>query len=209
MMTKKSNKKKTKDVSLSHCVGLSKAYWELFNSYFSSEEAKRISKMLNDRKTPMKPNAGSYRQINSWDQYGLIDVDREGSEWRKYSIIDSIWLNIIAELRAFAFSIDKIKITKETLEEESSARSPMPLLEFCTYRAMLEKEHIFLLVFADGSAIPLPFNEYNLNIISGELKNHIRIDVNEILLRLFENNEGMKPVYETVVLLPKGTKVKK
>ena len=202
-MAKRNIKKKTKKDSLSNCVGFSQAYWELFSNYFSSEEAKKISKILNDRTTPMKPNAGSYRQINSWDQYGLIEVGREGSEWRKYSIMDSVWLNIIAELRAFAFSIDKIKITKETLEEESSTRSPMPLLEFCTFRALMEKEHTFLLVFADGSAIPLSFNEYNLNIISGELKNHIRVDVSEIISRLFANNKEMKPVYDTVILSPK------
>ncbi|MFL5765467.1 MAG: hypothetical protein ACJ77K_16095 [Bacteroidia bacterium] len=188
-------KKRTKTNSISACVGFSEEYLSEFNSYYLSQEAKRISGMLNDRTTHMKPNAGSYRQINSWDKYGLIDIDRVGNEWRKYSIVDGMWLNIIAELRNFAIAIENIKKAKETLEEAGSKRSPMPTLEFCVYKALLFREHIFLLVFADGSAMPLPINEYNLNLITGELKNHIRIDLTEILLRLFENNEGLKPLY--------------
>jgi len=195
-MAKKSQKKAIKANCISDCVGFSEEYSNKFSSYFLSKEAEKISQLLNDRTQSLKPNAGSYRQVNSWDQYGLIDVNRDGSEWRKYSIMDSVWLNLIAELRTFSVAIEKIKTTKETLEEGASKRSPMPSLEFCIYKALLEKNQTFLLVFSDGSAIPIPFEEYMLNIASGELKNHIRIDLNEILLRQFENNKNMKPVYE-------------
>lgn len=189
-------KKLTKTGSFSNCVGVSEAYLKLFHSYLTTKEAEPISKMLNDRTKALKPNAGSYRQVNSWDQYGLIDVDRDGSEWRKYSIIDAVWLNIIAELRVFAFSIDKIKITKTSLEEGANKRSTMPFLEFCVFRVLMEKDQILILVFSDGSATPLSLEDYNRNIAGGKLKNHIRIYLNDILLRQFENNKNMKPVYE-------------
>lgn len=191
----KTNKiKKIKTDLFADTVLLTDDYVSAFHSFFNYKEARPISAMINDRSKPIKLNIATYRQLNSWDQYGLIDIGRDGSEWRKYSILDAVWINIIYELRLFGYSIEQIKLVKSSLEEgNSKVNSQMPLLEFNIFRAMMEKEHIILFVFSDGSAIPIPYDQYKLNIVYGEMKNHIHIDVNAILQRIFSNNIDMKP----------------
>lgn len=188
--------KKTKGSLFSETVFLTDDYISAFHNFFRYEEARPISAMINDRSKSIKVNVATYRQLNSWDQYGLIDIGRDGSEWRKYSILDAVWVNIIYELRLLGFTIEQIKLVKASLEKGSSkVKSQMPLLEFNIFRAMMEKEHIILFAFSDGSAIPIPYDQYKLNIIYGEMKNHIHIDVNAILQRIFSNNIDLKPIH--------------
>lgn len=192
----KSPKKSINAYTLSETVLLTEDYIREFHDFFRYEEARPISEMINNRATAIKINIASYRQLNSWDQYGLIDIEREGSEWRKYSILDAVWVNIIYELRCFGFTIEQLKTVKTTLEGGSDkVKSQMPLLEFSVYRAMMEKEHILLLAFSDGSAIPVPYDQFKMNIIYGEMKNHIQIDLNVILQRIFKNNVDLKPIH--------------
>src|SRR2546421_3578374 len=103
-MTKEKKRKNEKKEAFAGSLVLTEDFRDLFHEYCQSPAGKNVSQMLNDRNTPMKVNVASYRQINSWDKYGLIDIDRQGAEWRKYSIMDSIWLNIIYELRCFGYT---------------------------------------------------------------------------------------------------------
>ncbi|MBI2270282.1 MAG: MerR family transcriptional regulator [Bacteroidetes bacterium] len=197
-MTKKKNER------LADSIAISPDFKRHFQDYFSNPEpaAKDISFILNDRTKAIKTSVASYRQINSWDQYGLLDViEREGSEWRKYSIMDALWLNIIYELRLLGYTIDQIKLVKESLAEGSKkVKYPMPLLEYCTFIALSSKLPVILMVFSDGSAMPIPYEEYKMNLINYGLKNHIHIDMNEILQRFFPD-KNISPVYPLEIYL--------
>ncbi|RYG08330.1 MAG: MerR family transcriptional regulator, partial [Chitinophagaceae bacterium] len=72
-----------------------------FYKYFKDIDQNKISQVLNstDRKT--KFDSISYRELNSWEKEGLLTVQREGREWRKFSVIDALWVKLIKELRGF------------------------------------------------------------------------------------------------------------
>jgi hypothetical protein len=167
-----------------------------FQDYFKNPAAKSISKMLNDLKNPIRSNVASSRQVNNWGSLGLIDDNRESvEEWRKYSVVEALWLNIIYELRCFGYTVNQIKLLKANLEKgKDKVNSVMPLLEYCTFLALSTKISMVLLVFNDGSAIPLPYEEYKANIVEHEFPNHIRIDLNEILQRFFPDH-NVRPQY--------------
>jgi DNA-binding transcriptional MerR regulator len=57
----------------------------------------------------------THRWITHWDNQGLIDNHREGTEWRRFSFIEYIWLRIIVRLREFNLPLAAIKRVKKFL----------------------------------------------------------------------------------------------
>ena len=57
----------------------------------------------------------SYRTINSWSDFGLIDDNRieQGKGWRKFSKIEFAYILILKALRDFDISLAKLKIVKD------------------------------------------------------------------------------------------------
>jgi DNA-binding transcriptional MerR regulator len=64
------------------------------------------------------------RNINHWESEGLLlKQARRGIKWRKFSLIDLLWINIIAELRSFGCPIKTIKAVKKALFHKETFES--------------------------------------------------------------------------------------
>jgi len=74
-----------------------------------------IIKLLTKKGDTLVNKSISSRMLNHWEELNLIDNNREnGKGWRKFSILDSVWMEIIVELRNFGFPNDKILNVKIT-----------------------------------------------------------------------------------------------
>lgn len=178
--------KKKPVVSIADCVGLSADFKDLFYGYFSTPGGKEMSLLLNKREKKLNLSEATHRQINSWDSLNLLNYDRDNTDRRKYSVVDAVWVNILFELRNFGYTVDKAQLVKKSLEEGSKiTKVPMPLLEFCIGEALTRKKQMVLLLFSDGSSIPIPYKEYQKNIENRSLKNHICINLSEIIQRIY------------------------
>ena len=123
----------------------------------------------------------------------MLDKTRVGNEWRKFSVMDAIWLKIIHELRNFGMSWNQIKVTKESLEFQSKKCGvSMPLLEFYTAFAIANKMPVMILVFNDGVAIPANYTQYKVSRDFLGLDNHIQLSLNNIIQGFFPDVD-LKP----------------
>ncbi|MFN3405596.1 MAG: helix-turn-helix domain-containing protein [Cytophagaceae bacterium] len=158
-----------------------------FSQYFSNPN-NLISKALNKRTKPINLDLISYRQLNSWEKEGLLNCDRiDERGWRKFSLIDSVWLLIINELREFGYPIKMIQKVKIELSEFSpQTNTPMPLLEFHTAFA-LNGMPVFLLIFKDASISILNYEQYKLNKEVFGIQNHLLLNINSFLQKLIPN----------------------
>ena len=61
-----------------------------FFQYFKDRKGSHISAILNskDRKVTFKDI--TYKMLNDWEKAGLLDNNRDGNEWRRFSIMDAI-----------------------------------------------------------------------------------------------------------------------
>jgi DNA-binding transcriptional MerR regulator len=157
-----------------------------FYEYFRSKQNNRISQILNSVERNIKLESITYRQLNSWEKEGLLSVQREGREWRRFSIIDAIWVKLIKELREFGVTWKQLKVTKESLEFESKKCGvAMPLLEFYIAFAVGNKMPVLLLIFKDGIAVPCSFTQYKVAKEAVGVDDHIQINLNAILQSMF------------------------
>ena len=167
-----------------------------FYQYFGNIKQNKISQVLNNRERKINLASITYRQLNSWENEELLTIERENKEWRKFSIMDALWVKIIQELRNFGFPIEKIKVAKESLSFLSNkCKVAQPFLEFYTAFAIGSKMPVMLLVFSDGVAIPVNFTQYKVTKEILDIENHIQINLNEMLQSLFPNVD-LKPKYE-------------
>ncbi|MEO6406519.1 MAG: MerR family transcriptional regulator [Ferruginibacter sp.] len=157
-----------------------------FYSYFKNLKDNKISQLLNSKERKVTFETISYRQLNSWEQQGLLNGNREGREWRRFSVMDALWVKIIDELRTFGMSWERIKVAKESLSYESKKCGvEMPLLEFYTAFAIGCKMTVLLLIFKDGIAVPCSATQYKVAKEIVGITNHIQISLNDLLQEMF------------------------
>jgi len=158
-----------------------------FATYFDGKGQNRISQVLNSTERNIKLASVTYRQLNSWEDKELLTTERvEENSWRRFSIIDALWVKIIQELRAFGLSTEQIKNAKDSLTFGASKyKVAMPILEFYTAFAIGNKMPVLLLVFRDGVAVPTNYTQYRVAQQVADLENHIQINLNKLLQTLF------------------------
>lgn len=167
-----------------------------FKDYFKNIKDNKITQVLNNTERNLKFDSITYRQLNSWGKEGLLTVQREGREWRRFSIIDAVWVKLIKELREFGMSREQLKVTKQSLEFESEKYGvAMPMLEFYTAFIIGGKLPVVLLVFKDGVAVPASITQFKVaNEITG-LEDHIQINLNKLLQGMFPEVD-LKPQHK-------------
>lgn len=172
-----------------------------FSKYFS-EENKGIRKVLQERNKRIELQTFTYRVINHWEKSGLVESNREqGKGWRRYSICDLLWLNIINELRKFGVSIESLQKIKTALSQHSDkVDSIFPILEFYAASYILNKKPVYLLIFNDYG-IEIRTNE-EIEITDEFLKvpNHIKISLHDIIQSLVPQYE-LLPTFESKIRL--------
>ena len=140
---------------------------------------------LNEKKHRLDKEMFSSRVINHWEKMGLIDSSRQVEKgWRRYNIIDLVWLDIIYELRKFGISLDHIqKIKKIRLCTELNFRNKKRQYNFIEFFsvAAISRMSVEFLYFPEGIAFFVFTDHYEKIVRQRFIENHIRISVNDIL----------------------------
>jgi DNA-binding transcriptional MerR regulator len=157
-----------------------------FYQYFNNVKTNKVSQVLNSTERKIRLESVSSRVLNGWEKEGLLTGQREGQEWRRFSILDALWVKIIKELRDFGISREQVKTAKKCLEFESEKCGvAMPMLEFYTAFVIGAKMPVMLLVFKDGAAVPCSFTQFKVAKEVVGVDNHIQISLNELLQEMF------------------------
>lgn len=166
-----------------------------YADFYLSKNKTGINYYLNRKVRKLSNDEFTYRVINHWEKNKLIESNRENNRgWRKYSIMDLVWLNIIKELRSFGVSHELILNVKDSLSNNSSNDSEFPQMEYYVSLTLVNKP-VYLLIFSNGEAHPLTEKEYQLNREYSSNINHLQINLNTILQRILPEKD-LKPRYK-------------
>lgn len=75
-----------------------------------------IASMLRERKYSRKDLFATPREINHWAANGLLLDEYDDGKWKKFSLIDVIWISIIAEFRKYDTPLSFIKVLADNLK---------------------------------------------------------------------------------------------
>ncbi len=124
----------------------------------------------------------SYRALNHWCKNNLIDDDRTDSGWRKFSIFDRLWIEVINELRLYGLPLDTIRqINKKMTEPIVGDKYKLTNFEYAVYRCrFLSDSQTYLILFEDGFSEIASKHDIELASILGKWPSYLLINLNNI-----------------------------
>lgn len=173
-----------------------------FAQYYDDKNQK-LRRKFNDSIHSIREENHTYRIINHWESNGLIDSKRKDERgWRKFSLIEIIWLEIIKRLRQFGVSIKNINKIRKQLQrfQDKCEGSSFPELEFLCASFPIHKEPTYLLVYKDFS-IDLALQS-QMDVLEESLKSteFIRISLHSVIKTLFPRKDFEPKINNKVVL---------
>ena len=163
--------------------------------FLHDEESKKFKQHVSQEGLRLNSEDISYRIINHWEKEGLLEDNRDnGKGWRKYSISDILWIQVINELRKFGLTIEDIRKVKAYLESAKDLNhkiSKRPLFDYYLLHSMAKDDPTYLLVFSDGDSLLFTKHELEvakaLNTIEGS---HITVDLFHLIKKAFKKRLG-------------------
>ena len=126
------------------------------------------------------------RLINHWEKEGLIDDYRvNGSGWRKYSIVECIWLDTIEEMRKLNLPLVNIRSVHQYFRafQDRFPNSTMPVLELGVAELLCEYNTLHLLLFPNGESELLFKHEIIDSAKLKDISSYIVINLNKIVAK--------------------------
>ena len=162
----------------------------LMLTHFLQQDGQEISEMLNRKNMTVADLKFTYRQINSWDEHGLLDPKREGAQWREFSIMDRVWLCLIREMRKYGISLKQIgKVKTYITEYPIGVGKTIAALEFYTAHAAPRKHPCVVVIFEDASALICQYQEWLRMQLADKVPNHVLIHLNPIFEHVFPKSK--------------------
>ena len=135
----------------------------------------------------------SSRVLHHWCEVGILEDDRPDKKgWKKFSISELIWIQIIIKLRGFGLDLARIKKVKEEIDLYNSMDniSKCPLLDFHILLAMNTPTPVKLIVFESGEATVIRQIEIDTaNQLGMITEDYISIDMNKLVEKIFQKKK--------------------
>ena len=182
---------------------------KLYNYYLSDSDAQQVAALNNVLKTKTFRLLGAIRQkkntttktavspriINYWTEVGVLDKSslQENNKWHKFSLVDIVFIHIVAKLRDFGLGLEKINNAKLDLYKLVSLtnengdivlQTPVSVLETAILFTFALKNHgnIYLLIDNSGHATYMTEESLGANRHNGCLPDtYIYLNLNDLL----------------------------
>lgn len=144
-----------------------------------------LSDKLNDKKYTVKDSDISYRAINHWSEKGIIQEDRKKTGWRKFSVLDLIWLKTLQKLRDFGFSIEQLKRLSENVYRIGDEKHDHRFETAVSLSFRTPSVATYLMVYSTGMGqIAIDETLPLIEGIVGKSHPYIKIDLNSVYVEL-------------------------
>lgn len=164
----------------------------------SKEKVDRLKEQLLEPNYTLKDLKGiTYRTINYWDEAGFLLRKRRKTEkgWRRFSVIEFIWIKLLDEIRTLNITIDSFipilfkafgYTSKDTGKGIEAAQ--IQFLNTIT-PIIIEKKSIILRIFVDKAEIE---DQGNIKDVKSNFENYVSISLNKLLIDFVINHSTNK-----------------
>lgn len=156
----------------------------------TSKQALENLEILSQRTCQLDMNLISYRTLHHWDAMGLIECGRESSKtgWRKFNLVEVLWLHVIIKFRDMGVSLEKIGEAK-TIFFEKIGNLDLKFVEYYLVGALYFKIPAFFVMPSGELPAFLSYDEMTQAMEFGLFNNAILIHLNPLLNKIFKKIE--------------------
>lgn len=129
----------------------------------------------------------SCRVINHWESLGLIECERNNdSGWRKFNLIEYVWLHVVQKLREIGLALAKIAEIKAFYFEKDSKSDDITHVDYYLTAARIFKQPVFFVILLnDNQAEFLDYHEFQTALTRKLLGSYTCINLNDLLNKIF------------------------
>ena len=151
-----------------------------FASYHFSKESKWLRELVRDKRFKMSDTSISYRAITNWDKLGLLPQGVASEGWRRFSLVELLWIKAVKKMRTFGMSLEQIASFKESVMDWNKKTKTYPYFEYYIASAMLSKSDPYIVISNSSVAVMTMDDIETHKSISGSVSLLI-ISIREIL----------------------------
>lgn len=124
-----------------------------FNDYHS-DKLKELHDTVRNRKYTVGDTSSNYRNLNHWQEIGILPdgVSNDGKSWKKFNLIELVWLRAVKKMREFGLSLDAIKQVKENVLEWNPDHDSYMWFEYHVLRAKVSGLDAYIATLPNGSS---------------------------------------------------------
>ncbi len=177
-------------------IGKGQLFYRYYSDYTINSANIPFWEFFNTRKFRISPKVISSRIMNHWQKEGLLpeNCQEAGQKWRKFTLMDLIWIAILKELREMGLSIPLIKRIRSNIKTKIN-KCEYGELEFYSALAYFKRLSSDVLIFKDGSVEIASVFELNESKEKYGLPTYLSISINGILQSIFRD-QNLQPIYE-------------
>jgi len=171
-------------------------YWGILDYFkLNSKLSQELNELFHTPAFQLDTSTISSRVLNHWENLGLIQPFRQGTGgWRKFSLIEIIWIFIIVNLRELGFPLERILKVREFLSKSIYVNpdTPFPDLEYYCFLCLYKKYPCYILIFNNGQSELVTYPEYltylNSQTMFSKNDSYTTIPLNHLLESFFEDD---------------------
>lgn len=129
------------------------AFAEDLANYQFADELEGVRRLMQERRFTVGGSGTTYRTINHWNASNLLPKGvKNGTGWKKFTLPELVWLQIILSLRRFGLSLEKIQKIKDSVMDWHEKEQMYLYFECYLVRAMLSESNPYVVVLRNGEA---------------------------------------------------------
>lgn len=165
-----------------------------------SKKALDILKRFRTRRLAIEKHDISYRVLNHWDSLNLVESERESPQgWRRFNLVETLWISVIKKCRELGLSLEQIAEAKPSFFNKIHPESQFDFIDYYLIGAIFMKNPVFFVIFPQGHAEFLFYEELNINLFMGLIESHVSIFLNPLLNQILPKKiEWLFPLEQTV-----------
>ncbi len=157
---------------------------------FESDLCQKLVASFRERQLTLYTAHLSYRTISHWDSLELINCERDNEKkgWRRFNLIERLWIEVIFTLRKLGLSLDQIKLVKSFFFRKISEKAWLTYSEYYCLSAYLFERPTRLIIFNEGEAEFLDYSESKKLDSLPTIGNYISLNLNCLLSEILGNS---------------------
>lgn len=154
-----------------------------------SQKCQKLIKNFRPRILTLKQEDATYRTLSHWDTMELLECEREGEKgWRRFNLIERLWVQVIIQLRKIGLSLEKIKLSKPFFFEKISDSCWITYAEYYCLSAFALARPVQFIVLEDGQAEFLDCAELQDAEKWTSLTHYISLSLNNMLSSILKKS---------------------
>lgn len=154
-----------------------------FYDYHHEARFAEIRNKMREREYTVSKTGISYRVMSHWEKSGILPegIKSTTGEWRKFSLVEVIWLEAVKRMREFGLSLEKIETACEHVMRWHKKTDCYPDLEYFVVKADASSINPYILVLSSGYADVASIEDIELSKYSLGHSDLLLISIKSIL----------------------------